>query len=164
MLRCSDDSYYVGSTSYPDIAMRVSEHNDAKYGGYTASRRPVFLVWAKCFDDLHEAHATERRLKGWSRAKKLALIADDETELRTLSVRRSGRPVQPLASLTKRQLAVLAQSAGAYKEPAYPLALARKTGLSLRTGGSDIASIKLAHSRHPEVRPGAKRRGAPKDE
>ena len=73
MLRCSDQSFYVGSTSYRDVETRVSEHNGARYPGYTANRRPVILVWAKWFDDLRDAHATERRLKGWSHEKKEAL-------------------------------------------------------------------------------------------
>jgi predicted GIY-YIG superfamily endonuclease len=35
------------------------------------------LVWAAEFPTRYEAIAMERRLKGWSRAKKLALIRDD---------------------------------------------------------------------------------------
>ncbi len=46
-------------------------------GGYTAGRRPVKLVWSECFPTRDEAFAAERRIKGWSRAKKEALIAGD---------------------------------------------------------------------------------------
>jgi putative endonuclease len=130
MLRCSDQSFYVGSTSYEDVEVRVAEHNDARYVGYTSYRRPVRLVWARQFADLRDAHATERRLKGWSRAKKLALITQDEEHLIALSQRRAGQPAPEEKVKTKRELTSEFQASGA---------------------------------RHPEVRPGAKRRGAPKD-
>ena len=74
MLRCSDNSYYVGLTSHEDIVVRVGEHNDSRFKGYTSRRRPVTLVWCEHYLDLKEAHAAERRLKGWRREKKEALI------------------------------------------------------------------------------------------
>ncbi|WP_297513194.1 GIY-YIG nuclease family protein [uncultured Caulobacter sp.] len=46
ILRCADDSYYVGSHRGPDPAVRVSGHNaglDPK--AYTYRRRPVELAW-----------------------------------------------------------------------------------------------------------------------
>ena len=92
MLRCSDGSFYVGSTSYDDVSVRVAEHNEARYFGYTSSRRPVSLAWSKWFHDLRSAHAMERRLKGWSRAKKLALISGDSDALVKLSRRRARKP------------------------------------------------------------------------
>jgi putative endonuclease len=92
MLRCSDESFYIGSTSYADVEVRVAEHNDARYWGYTSSRRPVSLIWSKRFDDLRDAHAMERQLKGWSRAKKMALIKGDGESLVRLSSRRAGNP------------------------------------------------------------------------
>jgi putative endonuclease len=104
MLRCSDQSYYVGSTSYENVGMRVDEHNTAKYIGYTAARRPVVLVWSKWFDDLRDAHVTERRLKGWSRAKKEVLIVGDAEKLNLLSRRRAGKSKEK-PRLSKRELA-----------------------------------------------------------
>mgnify|MGYP003576928075 CR=1 len=91
LLRCADESYYAGSTSLEEVEARVWEHNNGVYGGYTASRRPVSLVWAEWFEDLRDAHATERRLKGWSRAKKEALIARDFTRIQLLAKRPSAR-------------------------------------------------------------------------
>jgi putative endonuclease len=110
-MRCSDGSFYVGSTSHEDVNTRLAEHNDARYLGYTSSRRPVILVWSKWFNDLREAHATERRLKGWSRAKKFALIKADGEALVRLSTRRAGKPKsRPKAS--RRQLADQFHSVG----------------------------------------------------
>jgi putative endonuclease len=111
MLRCSDGSFYVGSTSHNDMNIRVNEHNEARYVGYTSSRRPVSLVWSKWFNDLRGAHATERQIKGWSRAKKMALIDGNSEALTQLSKRRSGNP-KSAPQLSRRQLADTFQSAG----------------------------------------------------
>ncbi len=43
ILRCSDDSYYVGSSDDPD--RRLIEHSQRKSSDWTAARRPVTLVW-----------------------------------------------------------------------------------------------------------------------
>jgi putative endonuclease len=79
ILRCADGSYYVGSTRV-SLEQRVAEHNAGTYGGYTTRRRPVTLVFHQEFDRITDAIAAERQLKGWTRAKKEALIkADFET-------------------------------------------------------------------------------------
>jgi len=111
MLRCSDDSFYVGSTSHNDVNIRIGEHNEARYVGYTSSRRPVSLVWSKWFDDLRDAHTTERQIKGWSRAKKVALIDGNNEALIQLSRRRSGKP-KSAPKPSKRQLADVFHFAG----------------------------------------------------
>jgi len=162
ILLCADGSYYVGSTSYEEVNKRVDEHNDTRYIGYTMSRRPVSLVWSRHFDDLRDAHATERRIKGWSRAKKLALISGDESKLKKLAQRRAGKSAPQPIKLTKRQLASMAQEIGAQK--GVDLMPARPKTAKARSGGSDMPTLKIAPSRHPEVRAGAKRRGAPKDD
>jgi putative endonuclease len=91
ILRCSDGSYYVGSTKADAIEKRVGEHNAGVFGGYTAARRPVTLVWSEQFDRIDDAFFLERQLKGWSRAKKEALIRGDWSALPELSRRRGGR-------------------------------------------------------------------------
>ena len=95
VLRCSDGSYYVGSTR-SDLEKRIAEHNTGAFGGYTARRRPVELVYSQEFDRVTDAVAAERQLKGWSRAKKEALIAGDFGRLRALAKRRrkAGSPVE----------------------------------------------------------------------
>lgn len=92
MLRCSDGSYYVGSTKADSLDRRLSEHNSGSHGGYTAARRPVVLVWSQQFDRIDDAFFLERQLKGWSRAKKEALIRGDWEALPALSRRRAGKP------------------------------------------------------------------------
>jgi len=84
ILRCSDGSYYVGTTR-TSLDNRVAQHNEANFGGYTASRRPVLLVFAQEFDRITDAIAAERQVKGWRRDKKAALIRGDFAALRDLS-------------------------------------------------------------------------------
>ena len=87
MLRCADGAYYVGSARL-GLEQRLAEHNAGSYGGYTSKRRPVLLVWAQHFLHITDAIAAERQIKGWSRAKKEALIRDDYEAIQLLSKRR----------------------------------------------------------------------------
>ena len=89
ILLCSDGSYYVGSTR-ASSDQRVSEHQAGTFGGYTESRRPVEWVWHQEFDQIADAVAAERRVKGWRRAKKEALIRGDFDTLRRLARRGGG--------------------------------------------------------------------------
>ncbi|MBS0470885.1 MAG: GIY-YIG nuclease family protein [Proteobacteria bacterium] len=159
MLRCCDESYYVGSTSHSDVHTRLSEHNDgAHIGSYTYMRRPVVLVWSMHFDKLTDAHETERRVKGWSRSKKEALIAGNEEQLLALSVRRRGLAKQMEKQSSRRELAHKAQSIGAKNEFVPP----KRKLPTRRKPHSERPTNRLIppNPRHPEVR--AER--APKDE
>ena len=83
ILRCVDGSYYVGSTH--DVAARVTKHTDGSASQYTAARRPVSLVFSEAFASIDEARAREQQIKGWTRAKKDALIAAERRGLKRLS-------------------------------------------------------------------------------
>jgi putative endonuclease len=84
MLRCSDDSFYVGITS--NLELRVEQH---RFGidehCYTFKRRPVSLVHSSDFGNVYDAIAWEKQLKGWSRAKKMALIRNDWSSVHSLA-------------------------------------------------------------------------------
>jgi putative endonuclease len=95
MLRCADGSFYVGSATGDDLTLRVAQHQAGTFEGYTSLRRPVELVWSENFDRITEAIATERKIKGWSRAKKQALLRGDWDSVRQLSKRRGGKPKSP---------------------------------------------------------------------
>jgi putative endonuclease len=86
MLRCADGSFYIGSATGDDLSVRIDQHNAGSYPGYTFTRRPVVLVWSEHFDRITDAIA-----KGWSRAKKEALIRSDWTNIGRLSQRRADR-------------------------------------------------------------------------
>ena len=88
ILRCRDGSYYVGSAR-GDLERRVAQHQDGEFGGYTSTRLPVELVWHESYQRITDAIEMERRVKGWSRAKKEALIKGDYDRLALLSKRRA---------------------------------------------------------------------------
>jgi putative endonuclease len=50
ILRCADGSYYVGTTR-KTLEERLAEHNAGLRGGYTATRRPVAMVYAQHFEN-----------------------------------------------------------------------------------------------------------------
>jgi putative endonuclease len=83
ILLCSDSTYYVGSTTNADA--RIALHEAGEGGDYTARRRPLRLAYIEEFPSLHEAFLAERQVKGWSRAKKEALIRRDFSALPQLS-------------------------------------------------------------------------------
>jgi putative endonuclease len=91
MLRCADRSYYVGCATGEGLDRRIAEHQRGAYPGYTESRRPVRLVWSEYFDRVTDANTAERQIKGWSRAKKEALIDSDWAAIQRLARRRAGR-------------------------------------------------------------------------
>ena len=84
MLKCADDSYYVGHTD--NLEARIAQHmRGAIPGCYTLNRRPVNLAFRQEFPTREEALAMERRIKGWRRAKKEALLARDWDEISRLA-------------------------------------------------------------------------------
>ncbi|MEL7541765.1 MAG: GIY-YIG nuclease family protein [Pseudomonadota bacterium] len=92
ILRCSDGAYYVGSYRGDDLNVRVAEHNFGhRKKAWTYRRRPVELVWSEHFVRYTDAVSCERQLKGWSRAKKEALIDGDYSKLRRLARSKSSR-------------------------------------------------------------------------
>jgi putative endonuclease len=72
-----------------DLEIRLAQHQTGHFGGYNATRRPVVLVYSEYFEHIVDAIAAERQIKGWSRAKKEALIAGRFDLLPALSRRRS---------------------------------------------------------------------------
>jgi predicted GIY-YIG superfamily endonuclease len=57
---------------------RLFEHQEGlSFTAYTFRRRPVKLVWTEEVSTLDEALLYEHQIKGWSRAKKEALIRGD---------------------------------------------------------------------------------------
>ena len=72
MLRCSDGSFYVGSTR--KLEQRLHEHAVGQGAHYTRTRLPVELVWFEEHDNIGAAFAREKQIQNWGRAKRLALI------------------------------------------------------------------------------------------
>ena len=83
ILRCADGSYYAGHTD--DLETRIAAHERGEIEGYTRKRRPIELVFAEEVGTREEALARERQVKGWSRAKKEALMKGNWKRLQWLS-------------------------------------------------------------------------------
>ncbi len=75
ILRCADDSYYVGSTR--NLDGRLWQHQNGKGADYTRHRLPVTLVFACECENVAQAFWLEKRVQGWSRRKREALIRGD---------------------------------------------------------------------------------------
>ncbi|NRT10462.1 GIY-YIG nuclease family protein [Flavobacterium sp. 14A] len=85
ILKCSDNSYYTGMTN--DINRRFLEHqNGININCYTFEKRPVELVFCTEFNEVLQAIAFEKQVKGWSRKKKEAIINDKWEDLKKLAV------------------------------------------------------------------------------
>ena len=82
ILQCADGSLYIGETG--DLEFRIRKHHDGCASLYTASRRPIELVYYETHVTRDAALQRERQLKRWSRAKKAALIAGDLAGLKAL--------------------------------------------------------------------------------
>ena len=73
ILLCSDNSYYTGVTN--NLEIRLHQHESgADFKSYTFKRRPVRMVFHEKFNDINQAIAFEKQVKGWRRAKKEAII------------------------------------------------------------------------------------------
>ena len=84
IVECKDWSYYIGITN--DLEKRLCEHNTGQdINSYTYSRRPVELKYFETFTEVNQAIAREKQIKGWSRKKKQALIAQNFDKLKELS-------------------------------------------------------------------------------
>jgi putative endonuclease len=75
ILECCDGKYYVGLTN--NLSARLEMHSSGRGPDFTASRLPVHLAYQESFEALDEAVRRERQLKGWTRAKKEALISQN---------------------------------------------------------------------------------------
>ena len=63
---------YTGMTA--DLERRVSEHKSGLIEGFTSRYYVHILVYYEDFADVFAAIAREKQIKGWTRAKKIALI------------------------------------------------------------------------------------------
>jgi putative endonuclease len=63
---------YIGMTG--NLHKRVYEHKNKLHPGFSATYNCNRLVWFERFSDPRNAIAREKYLKGWLRAKKIALI------------------------------------------------------------------------------------------
>ncbi|MBI2095410.1 MAG: GIY-YIG nuclease family protein [Candidatus Omnitrophica bacterium] len=71
------------------LSRRYQDHLYGRGGDYTGGNKPKELVYSEELLDSAEARKREKQIKGWSRAKKLALIQKNLEVLRVLSKSRN---------------------------------------------------------------------------
>ncbi len=76
---------YIGVTN--DIVRRVNEHKNGLIEGFTRKYRCHHLLYLEHYNDIRAAIDREKQLKGWTRAKKEALIKEQNPERIDLSAR-----------------------------------------------------------------------------
>lgn len=89
ILECADRTFYIGSTR--DLATRLDQHSGGHGAAYTKRRLPVTLVWSQEFDRVEDAFAWEKRIQGWSHAKREALVSGGLDAVRGWSARERRR-------------------------------------------------------------------------
>lgn len=88
ILRSSSNQLYIGQTN--NLVNREEQHltKDWKAAKFTKDGAGFKLVYFEEYATRLEAMQRETQVKGWSRAKKEALIADNKDLLKTLSKRK----------------------------------------------------------------------------
>lgn len=74
---------YTGVTN--DLERRVIEHKRQLIPGFTSKYNITQLVWFEDFDDVNQAIECEKKIKGWRRSKKIALIESENPDWKDLS-------------------------------------------------------------------------------
>jgi putative endonuclease len=69
---------YCGHTD--DLSVRVQQHRDKTFTGFTAKYDVTVLVWYEEHPSRDEAFLAERRIKKWNRAWKISLIEQDNPQ------------------------------------------------------------------------------------
>ena len=69
-----NSTLYTGVTS--DLQRRVFEHKNKLLDGFTKKYNIDKLVFYEAYDDINNAIAREKQIKGGSRAKKIQLIEE----------------------------------------------------------------------------------------
>lgn len=72
ILKCSDGSYYVGSTK--NLELRIAQHQAGEGANHTKKRLPIELVYYEEYSRIDDAFYREKQIQGWRREKKEALI------------------------------------------------------------------------------------------
>ena len=71
---------YIGVTN--DLQRRKFEHKNKIFQGFTNKYDVNRLLYYEMFEDIQQAIHREKQLKGWTRAKKLTLIATTNPDLK----------------------------------------------------------------------------------
>jgi predicted GIY-YIG superfamily endonuclease/proteasome lid subunit RPN8/RPN11 len=142
MLHCRGGALYTGHTD--DLERRIGEHQSGLVKGFTRDKLPVELVWSQDFPTRYEALAAERQIKGWSRAKKLALIRGDWERISALARKTNG----PSTSSGRTDLEISAKALATMRAAAAAAHPHEACGLLLGEGAR-ITEARETRNVHP---------------
>lgn len=142
MLHCNAGRFYTGHTD--DLERRMAEHRAGSLAGFTKRFLPVELVWSQEFPTRDEAKAAEKRIKGWSRAKKLALIRGDWELISRLAKGKSS----PSTSSGQAEVEILREVHTALIAAARAAHPCEACGILLGEGGH-IRAVRPTRNVHP---------------
>lgn len=72
-IMCSrSGTLYIGMSN--SVYQRALQHKSGEIEGFSSKYHCERLVYFESYDDVHKAIGREKQLKGWTRAKKIALI------------------------------------------------------------------------------------------
>jgi putative endonuclease len=75
---------YVGVTG--DLRRRMDQHERGEGSDFTRKYRTDYLVYCELCEDARAAIQREKQIKGWTRAKKIALIESANPDGRDLKL------------------------------------------------------------------------------
>ncbi|MEL7517420.1 MAG: Mov34/MPN/PAD-1 family protein [Pseudomonadota bacterium] len=142
MLHCNTGRFYTGHTD--NLEHRIADHKAGRFDGFTKDWLPVELVWSQEVATRDEAKAAEKRIKGWSRAKKLALIRGDWNEISRLAKKKSS----PSTSSGQAEVEVLHSVSSAVLAAARSAHPREACGLLLGTDGAITQAVETVNV-HP---------------
>ncbi len=99
ILKCSDNSYYTGSTK--NLERRLWEHQNDAGANYTKKHLPVELIYYEEYERIDQAFYREKQVQGWGRKKKEALINGEVDKLPELAKNYTQYGVASTGSATK---------------------------------------------------------------
>lgn len=146
MLHCNAGVFYTGHTD--NLDRRIADHKAGRFEGFSKRYLPVELVWSQEFTSREEAKAAERRIKGWSRAKKLGLIRGDWAAISRLAKKKRN----PSTSSGQTDLSVAPTATQAMIATAQKEHPREACGILLGNGTriSTVIETRNVHS-HPET-------------
>lgn len=83
ILSSNTGTLYTGVTS--DLTRRILQHRAGIRSTFASKYNCNRLVYSRGFEDISSAIAHEKQIKGWTRAKKLALINTHNPEWKDLA-------------------------------------------------------------------------------
>lgn len=82
ILKCKNEILYTGITD--NLDRRYKEHLSGKGGWFTKCNPPISLIYSEKVASKNAALSREKQIKGWTKAKKLALAQKDFAALKKL--------------------------------------------------------------------------------